>query len=312
MALQERFTRPDGWRTGEFANPLTGHHIHYGHAAPNGVSRGTVVILPGLSEFTEKYYELMRDMLARGLAVYVIDWAYQGRSSRMASAPMRRHSDGFDTDITDLHHLMRQIVIPDSPNSPFVMIGHSMGGHIGLRYLAAHPGIFAAAAFSAPMLGINDLKHTPPFLLAMLFMLLRPFNTRYIPRGRDWHETMRKSNGEDIFSSDPVRDTLHNHWCGKHPELRVGNVTIKWVYEALTSIKRLMPVLRQIAIPVYIAAARQDSIVDNDAIIRAAAIMPGAALDMLDGARHEILMERDDIRARWLAGFDKLLQRADI
>src|SRR5690606_827125 len=140
----------------EFFNAKTGHRIHYAAVSP-AAPRAAVVILQGLSEFTEKYCELARGMLARGLAVWTFDWAYQGRSSRLNKHPMRRHSDGFEADIDDLHKLIGDHILPAAQGRKLVMIGHSMGGHIGLRYLARHDGIFSAAAFSAPMLGIAQV-----------------------------------------------------------------------------------------------------------------------------------------------------------
>lgn len=309
--LDERFTAPSGWRTGEFVNLATGHKIHYGTVSPD-TPRAHVVILPGLSEFTEKYYETARDLLSRGYAVWALDWAYQGRSSRFEKHPMRRHSDGFDTDIEDLQKLIVDHVRPATQQTPLVMIGHSMGGHIGLRYLIQHQGIFKTAAFTAPMLGINDLRKIPAFLQTLIFYAASPFSTTYVPRGRDWHEGIRKSDGSDIFSSDPLRDSLHNHWCRAHPELQIGSPTWRWLYEAVKSCRTLESKLHKIETPLLMAYAGGEKIVDNDAIIHAGAILPHAELLELPGARHEIFMERDETRQHWFSAFDKLCQSADI
>lgn len=312
MALldEERFTVPAGWRTGEFFNPRTGHRIHYAHLSP-AAPRATVVILQGLSEFTEKYFELARDMMARGFAVWTMDWAYQGRSSRLDRYPMRRHSDGIDADMDDLHKLVSDHVLPAAQGRKLIMAAHSMGGHIGLRYLAQHNGIFAAAAFSAPMLGIAQVSRIPPLLQDMILTILSPFKTSYMPGGKDWHENMREKEGI-VFSSDPVRDALQMAWTRGHPALRVGAPTVRWVYEAIMSCRALQGELKNILLPVMIGYAGRDVIVDNGALIRAAAKIPQAALVELGEAHHEIFMERDDLRGAWLAAFDKLVETADI
>ncbi len=309
-ALEERFTRPDNWRDGEFVNLSTGHKIHYAFGMPPA-SRGIVVLLPGLSEFSEKYYETARDLLARGFGVWIIDWAYQGRSSRLDTFPMRRTSDGFETDVQDLHKLISDHILPAANGAPLIMLGHSMGGHLGLRYLATHAGLFKSAILSAPMLGIRQISNIPHFLLSLLLFILRPFYGRYVPGERDWHEAMRKSDGTDIFSSDPVRDRLHHHWSLHYPELRIGGVTFRWVYEAVRSCRWLMPRLPKITIPVLLAAAQDDKIVDNAAIARAAALLPAGRMITLPGAHHEIMMERDDVRNRFFEGFDKWVAEPD-
>ncbi len=311
MTLEPRFQTPDGWRTGEFVNLATNHRIHYGTATPQD-AQGIVVLLPGLSEFSEKYYETVRDLMDRNLGVWIIDWAYQGHSSRWDKYPMRRHSDGFDTDLQDLHKLISDHVLPAAQGKPLIMLGHSLGGHLGLRYLAEHKGIFKAAAFSAPMLGIRDVNAVPALLRSLLLTILKPFSEQYVPRGRDWHETMRKSDGSDVFSSDPVRDGLHNAWCKADPTLQVGSPTLRWLFEAVQSCRILEKQLPKIDTPLLIVSAGQDQIVDNEAITHAAAMLPKSVLLSLSQAHHEILMERDDIRARWFEEFDKLMGSVNI
>ena len=44
--------------------------------------KGTVCIFPGRTEFIEKYFEVVRDLRARGFAVAVLDWRGQGLSDR--------------------------------------------------------------------------------------------------------------------------------------------------------------------------------------------------------------------------------------
>lgn len=308
--MEERFTQPQGWRTGEFFNARTGHRIHYASVSP-AEPKAVVVLLQGLSEFTEKYFELSREMLARGLTVWTLDWAYQGRSSRMDKFPMRRHSDGIDADIDDLHKLVSDHVLPAAQGRKLVMAGHSMGGHIGLRYLARHQGIFSAGAFSAPMLGIAQAGKMPPILQDIILAFLSPFKSSYMPWGADWHEEMRTKSGI-VFSSDPVRDALQMTWARAYPELRVGGPTVRWVYEAVMSCRALQNEFEKITTPVMIASAGRDTVVDKAAQIHAAAKIPHCTLVELPDAHHEIFMERDDLRGGWLDAFDKLMQTADI
>lgn len=316
--LETHFTQPDNWRTGSFTHPKTGHTITFAAGYPDGATPdGVVVILPGLSEFIEKYYETARDLMQRNLSVWIIDWPYQGRSSRFKQNPHKRHSNGFSAEVQDLHQLLSDYIIPtamrgDIGRLPLIMLGHSMGGHIGLRYLLKHPGIFKAAAFSAPMLGIRDISTYPHWLLLPVLELLRPFWKSYIPGGTDWRALSRKSDGSDIFSSDPVRDSLHNHWCKTDPALQVGSPTIRWVYEAIRSCAHIHKRLNDISLPVLLAEAGKDTLVCNKTIRRAAQYIPQVTLLTLPKARHEILMEKDEIRIAFLEAFDKLLKDHDI
>ncbi|MCB1530957.1 MAG: alpha/beta hydrolase [Rhodospirillales bacterium] len=305
--LAPRFLPPEGWEEDYFNNPKTGHKIRYGYVLPKTPAKAAVVCLGGLSEFAEKYFETARDMLERGFSFWTMDWKYQGLSKRHDVNVHKRHSDGYEQDILDLDHFVTQIVRPET-KAPLLLLGHSMGGNIGLRYLSRTPGTFKAAAFSAPMLGIKALDPYGPLANLLLF-LLRPFYDSYVPGGKDWHEEMRTSRKTDIFSSDPVRKEVHNAWCLARPDLQVGNPTLGWVRESMKSCRALQQdgALEKIDIPVLLACAGKDTLVSNALIRRAAQHIPQAVLLELPGAYHEILMERDSLRGVFLKGFDKIL-----
>lgn len=319
--LPERFLSPKGWRVHSFVNPETGHKIHYGSVFPQRETPpdAVVVCLGGLSEFSEKYFELAHDMLDRGYAFWFIDWAYQGRSSRLLKHPHRRHSDGFEQDVSDLHKLVSDYIKPSSVHPdrgriPMIMIGHSMGGNIGLRFLHKYPKYFDAAAFSAPFLGIYKFSMPMRLLAALLYPLLPFVGKTYVFSGGDWREEMRKSDGTDIFSHDAIRDSIHNTWSRTDPELQVGNVTFGWVIKALKSCAFLKrpDVAGDIKIPVMIALAGEDQIVDNDDVRAFARNLPKVEIHEIDGAHHEILMEKDEYRNRFLNAFDKMVKENNI
>jgi len=322
--LDDRFLAPSGWREHFYSNIGNKHIIRYGSVFPSKqitpYPKAVVVMLCGLSEFCEKYFELAHDMLERGHAFWVIDWQYQGKSGRFIENPQKRHSDGYHTDLLDLHkfisgYVKPAAVHPDKGRIPLVMIGHSMGGNIGLRYLSEYPGYFEAAAFSAPMTGISALKHYPDQILIDILRLLLPLAGKcYIPGGQDWHEKMRKSDGTDIFSSDPVRDAIHNAWCTANPDLTIGSPTFRWLYESLKSCRiiRNEQKLKNINIPVMIALAGKERLVDNDATKKLSEYIQNCQITELQDANHEIIMERDDIRNQFLAAFDKMLDDHNI
>lgn len=243
-SLSERFLAPAGWRTHDFTNPDTGRKLHYGSVAPQEAPpRAVVVCLGGLSEFAEKYYEVAHDMLDRSYAFWFMDWHYQGHFGRLEKFPQR--APPFRRFIRTFRPFCLRYVKPSAvhPQKGAHSAGHarySMGGNIGLQYLSRFPGIFDAAAFSAPFLGIHDFKWPMRALAAAVKTILPLVGKNYVFGGRDWHEeTMRKSDGTDIFSSHPVRDSLHNAWSKADPSLQVGNVTFGWVIRPLTSCAQL-------------------------------------------------------------------------
>lgn len=320
-ALESRFLPPGGWRWHTFTNPQ-GRKIRFGTVAPaSRIPDAVVIMAPGLSEFGEKYFELAHDLVERNLSLWVIDWQGQGLSDRhLTNTPHKRHSSGFDDDVADLHYFIMEYVKhsavhPDVGRIPLVLMGHSMGGHIGLRYLHRHPDTFACAAFSAPMLGIRDMRIIPQKLRQMITgMFSECMGTSYVFGGGPWSADSRAQPGKNEFSSDPVRDQVHNAWCLHDPRLQVGNPTYRWLHEAIKSCAYLMQpkILKGIKTPVMIGVAEKDSLVDNHATRQAAALMPHAHLVELTGSKHEILMETNSIRNHFLQAFEDLLTKSSV
>lgn len=318
--LEPRFLPPEGWRWHVFRN-ARGQRLRFGTVSPKSrIPDAVVVGLPGLSEFSEKYFEVAHDLLDRNLAFWVIDWQGQGYSDRHLKNRQKRHATSFDDDITDLHFFIMEYVKhasvhPDVGRIPMVMLAHSMGGNIGLRYLIKHPDIFACAAFTAPMTGIQATAMLPGALgIAVSGLLRLLLGKSFIFGGGKWSPDDRTIPERNIFSTDPIRAAVHNAWCLADPLLQVGNVTFGWLHEALRSCAALKHDIARhpITIPCLFGLAGQDKLVINNTTRRLAARLPDARIIDLPDAYHEILMEQDSSRSLFLAELMDLLHKNNI
>lgn len=318
--LEDRFRQPDGWRWHIFTTPA-GRKLRFGTASPKSrVPDAVVVCLPGLSEFSEKYFELANDLLSRNLSFWVLDWQGQGRSERPAKNPQKRHSASFDRDLEDFDYFISEYVKhasvhPDVGRIPMVMIAHSMGGNLGLRYILNKPEAFSSAAFSAPMVGILGAKILPlPVAVFISSILCLLFDTLYLPGNGDWSADDRDNPARNIFSGDPARNAIHNAWCKADPALRCGGVTFGWLHAALRSCLQLHQpgIIPRVNIPCLFALAGDDALVDNDATRKLAQKIQNVEILDLPGAKHEILMEQDLHRDRFIETFMAMLAKNKI
>lgn len=313
-SLGPRARPPTEWQWGEFTT-TDGRRLRYGYVMPSGEVKGVVVGLHGLSEYTEKYFEVAHDMRDRQLGFFMMDWTAQGRSARLLANPQMRHSRGFGGDVDDLHVFIQQHVKKTAGAAPLVMLAHSMGGNIGLRYLAQNPGVFSCAAFSAPMTGIYALRKMPSWLRLLLTGFFNLTASRaYVFGGHDWTPDTRAGQAGTFLSSDPVRGRVHDDWYIYDPQLQVGSVTFGWLYQAVISCLALgkRDYLRNITIPCLFGLAGRDVLIDNAMTGKLASLLPAATILELPESQHEILMEQDDIRSRFLAAFDALLRSSSI
>src|SRR5438552_4166784 len=88
--------------------------------------KGTICLFQGRSEYIEKYFEVIRDLRARGFAVATLDWRGQGLSERALPNARKGHVHDFSEYDRDLEAFMKEVVLPDCP-PPHFALGHSMG-----------------------------------------------------------------------------------------------------------------------------------------------------------------------------------------
>lgn len=272
--------------------------------------RGTVLLLNGRTEFIEKYFEVAGELIARGFAVATLDWRGQGLSHRDHNDPRCGHIDSFETFDRDLAHFLEQIVKPYLP-APFLGLGHSMGGNLLLRALGQHAGLFKAAALSAPLLRIrfpNAIAAWAAFLAARGSVALGRGDA-YIPGGGPGLIEGARFEA-NIVTHDPARFARTMSLLEAEPDLRLGAPSLAWLNAAFASCRHVMQAsyLAGIDVPVLLAAAEEDVLVDNTAIAEAARRLPDARHIVIEGARHEILMERDEMRAVFWKAFDALVE----
>ena len=98
--LPERFLPPPGFVWGSFT-ARDGAVLRWGHL-PVANARAECVMAGGFGEFIEKQFETVRDLAARGVAVWCLDWRGQGGSIRPRRLPTRPRARKFDRDAEDL------------------------------------------------------------------------------------------------------------------------------------------------------------------------------------------------------------------
>lgn len=288
-----------------------GHVLRAAHApAPPGAPpRATVVLLPGRSEYIEKYAELICDLQARDLEIYALDWRGQGGSTRTARDPGKGHIDSYQTYLSDLHTFLRRLVLPNTPG-PVVLLAHSMGAHLALRYLAeAPPDAIQGAVLSAPMIGVAADWWTLRALDAVATNLTRLGHAeRWISGARSIAEEAPFEANQLTHDRDRYEASLT--FLRQHPTLWIGGFTAGWGAATLTSIRALhrRPTLQRVRHPVTLISPLADTRVDPQATRHASHWLPNARLVEIDGARHEILFEIDPYRQQALAALDEHLR----
>lgn len=272
-----------------------------------GPRRGTICIFTGRSEYIEKYFETVADLRRRGFAVAVCDWRGQGGSYRPIDDTHKGHIDDFSEYDRDMTCFMRDIVLPDCP-PPFGVLAHSMGGHIALRIITTPGSWFERAVLLAPMVELHPaVLRYPPGLVHTYARLatLAGLKHNYVQGGTPTQSSIGPFD-TNILTSDRERHQRNYMLEQAAPDLLLGSPTIGWLNAAMKSMAKINhpEYFGRIKVPTLIFAAGMDVIVPSRAVEDYAARLKSATGILLPQAKHEILQEHDDIRARFWAAFD--------
>jgi lysophospholipase len=132
-SLGPRFWKPDGWAWGVI-RVKGAREIRYGVAGPAMPAGKVMVIATGYGESAEVYYETVRDLNARGWAVWVIEPHGQGGSGRFAGARDVGRSAGFDKDAAAIRYLVENVIRPASEDQ-VTLAAHGSGALAALLAL---------------------------------------------------------------------------------------------------------------------------------------------------------------------------------
>lgn len=267
--------------------------------APEG-ARGTVLILPGRTEWAEKYALTAAALAARGWGAVAVDWRGQGLADRRLDDPRIGHV----ADFAEYQRDLRAVLDWAGPLGPMPWLAHSMGGCIALRALmdGLHP---PAVAFSAPMWGLA----TTSWLRAAVALQARL--SRLLGRDRSDTPTTglpaMRFDRNPLTRDRPMFDRMKAQIAAE-PRLALGGPSLAWTGAALAEMaalaRRPSP-----AVPALVALGGAEKIVSPRAIAARLRRWPGAERADYAGAGHELLMERPAVRAdllrRAVALFDR-------
>lgn len=236
------------------------------------------------------------------------DWRGQAGSGRLGIDAVTGHIDDFAVWVADLAAFWDDWRA--GRPGPFVLAGHSMGGHLVLRAVAEGAVTPDALVLSAPMLGFLPDALPPALQQAVAGLMCRLGD----PRRPAWKWSEKPgelpAGRADLLTHDAGRYADEGWWRRERPELVMGPGSWGWTLAALRSVRLLARpgVLERIAVPVLLLGAEHDRLVSFAAIRRAAARLPAGRLAAFGPeAFHELLREVDPVRERVLAAVDEFL-----
>lgn len=261
--------------------------------------RGTILLYPGRTEYIEKYGKTISDLTTAGWCVALVDFRGQGLSDRLDDDSRLGHVVEFTDYQRDVAALLDWVDTLGLPG-PRMLLAHSMGGCVGLRSLVDGLDV-ARAVFSAPMWGIQMPTYARPltYMVPPIARFLRKENT-FAPGTKPVNYITETGFADNMLTTDP--ETYG--WLGEHaasaPEFALGGPSVQWVGSATQELDRLMAAPKP-KVPTLSFVGTAEQIVSIAAIQRYHDDWAEGELHIIDGAKHEMMMEAPTIRDRFMS-----------
>ncbi|MDM4014047.1 alpha/beta hydrolase [Roseiconus lacunae] len=235
-----------------------------------------LIVVHGLGEHSGCYDEFGSVMCERGIGVYAFDLHGHGKSPGV-----RGHAPSLDTLVDDIEAVCNYVSEQHNRDDSGVQVsilGHSMGGHLVLRYVLDQDRCNVARAIvTNPMI----LPDNPPTKAQSFAAWL---TSKVIPRVR---------MSADIDPSDLTQDEDVLVKLGRDP-LMHEQLSIGIGGELMSSGHQLVENANELSIPLLVLRGGDDDLCDvetTDAFCDAAGTLCDS--HTFDGLRHSLLLEKE-------------------
>ena len=268
----------------------------------------TIVIFPGFTEFCEKYSAEVLCFHERGYNVLIIDWPGQGQSGHFGWHTLAVHCDDFDYHLGALDAVVEKAGLNDHE---LILFGHSMGGHLALRYAATRPFDFRAIILTAPMMAPPVM---PVWLIRVTSYLLS--NIGFARMHLPFHQVLslddvRHYRIENSLTRNPKGYENQFIWFDDAPELRRSGPSVGWVnaaYKSCALYTLNSYWLATLNLPVLAFVASDERVVFAPATEFGLSHIKNLKRVDFIGARHELLHELPKVTSQLWRHIDNFLE----
>ena len=268
---------------------------------PKG-GRGLIIFLNGRNEYIEKYNDTYARFQNLGYAVVALDWRSQGLSERPSWNKNLGHVETFQEYQLDLFAVLNQASI-QKVNGKRILVGHSTGSCIGLRAVLNDNFNISGAIFLSPFWGFGSGFGKPSTIrfLAFIIKIFKAIGLGKISSGPQKKKpyVTTKTTQNNSLTSDGKQLARLQKIASLDPRLSIGPPSFSWLTAALCEIKKLQ-IEKRIEVPSIVLIGAEDRIVSQEAARAQLIEDPQSIFKIYDNARHELLIEKDEItKAVW-------------
>ncbi len=261
---------------------------------PSSNNDVAVIILGGRTEAHIKYAEVFYDLRDWGYSLYSYDHRGQGFSERILKDNIQKqHVDSFDDYVEDLRRYVDGVVRRNNHRKVFIL-AHSMGGLVATRYAQQYPRGVDGLVLSSPMHRFYTRPFPEPVAYGLgwygvLTLQGDAYGLSQGDRGPSDFDTNRVTRSRARFE-------FNEGLLEENPGLKMGGVTYQWVQQAFGAASAARGDAEKLQAPVLLFQSGDDRVVRNDGQDTVCQGARDCRSVLMDGARHELMMETDATR----------------
>lgn len=269
----------------------------------------TIVISHGFCETSEKYSDFIKDLTDKNYSVYILDHRGHGKSGRLGKDNSQIYVNSFNDYVADLKTLLDEVILKDENNNDLILFGHSMGGAISALFLQNHNDYFKRAILNAPMLEIHTGNYSEQFtkIVAKIYCSLK-LEKSYVLGHEPFN--IEKCSLKGSGTSCEIRYNSYMDKIKNNEHLKLSGASYKWLNEAFKTTDYVTDInnIKKIEIPILLFQAGIDSYVKPYKQNYFAQNSKNCTLIIKENAKHEIYIEKDEIRDEYMTDLFNFLE----
>lgn len=249
-----------------------GTRLRWRRNQPKADPRAAMLFVHGLAEHSGRYEHVLTRFSEFGCDCWIFDYRCHGESPGL-----RVHVDRFGEFMDDVA-AARAMVRDAVPDRPFVLVGHSQGGLLAVRYAVTHPDGIDGLIVSSPFLGMHpDSK--PPAALQMVANIISTFAAKLMfSKVADPALLSRAPGVAEAYVADPLVSST---------------VSARWFTEVVKAQLETREMAARLSVPALVMQSGDDRLVDPAVTRDWAARAPADLVEYVEwpGLYHEMFNE---------------------
>ena len=254
---------------------------------PDGTPKAVIHLIHGYAEHIERYGNVVNELVPAGYAVFGNDHRGHGRSQGR-----RGHVKSFQDFIEDERQFYTQVIRKELPDTPYFVLGHSMGSLIAMNYVEQNPDELKGLVLSGT--GSQPGTDIPKILITLTKILSK------------------------ILPAIHVKSPLPPEFISRDPDVVKAYVDDPLVYNVITP--RLAHEMNRYVVlgaekafmiktPVLIQLGSQDTAFSGQKELYEKIGAKDKSFKLYDGLKHEVYNELPNDRAKVLSDLHTWLDR---